>query len=161
MTILVLTRPDDGTAGGVVAELERRGVAVVRGDVGDFPLDGTMVASLAGHHEWSGSLSLAGQRVGLDEVRAIYYRRPTGFRLPDHLSPEHQRFAKAEARRGLGGLLLTLPVRWVSHPSRVADASSNRSSSSSLRNADCEYLAHCSPTMRRASGSSLSSCPGQ
>jgi glutathione synthase/RimK-type ligase-like ATP-grasp enzyme len=44
MTILVLTRPNDGTAGGVVSELERR------------------------------------------------------------------------------GLLLTLPVRWVSHPSRVADA---------------------------------------
>jgi MvdD pre-ATP grasp domain len=110
MTVLVLTRPDDGTAGGVVAELERRGVAVVRGDVGDFPLDVTMVASLAGHHGWSGSLSLSGQRVGLDDIQAIYYRRPTGFRLPDHL---------------------------------------------------CEYLARCSPTMQRASGSSLSSCPGQ
>ncbi|MGH3923598.1 MAG: MvdC/MvdD family ATP grasp protein, partial [Pseudonocardiaceae bacterium] len=122
MTVLVLTRPSDGTAGGVVTELERRGVAVVRADVGDFPLDVMLVASLAGHPEWRGSLSLAGKYVRLDEIRAIYYRRPTGFRLPDHLSPEHQRFAKAEARRGLGGLLLTLPVRWVSHPSRVADA---------------------------------------
>ncbi|MGH3720596.1 MAG: ATP-grasp ribosomal peptide maturase [Pseudonocardiaceae bacterium] len=122
MTILVLTRPNDGTAGGVVTELERRGVAVARADVGDFPLDAILVASLAGHHKWRGSLSLAGKCVHLDEIRAIYYRRPTGFRFPDHLSPEHQRFAKAEARRGLGGLLLTLPVRWVSHPSRVADA---------------------------------------
>ncbi|MGH3832969.1 MAG: ATP-grasp ribosomal peptide maturase [Pseudonocardiaceae bacterium] len=122
MTILVLTRPNDGTAGGVVAELERRGVAVVRADVGDFPLDVMLVASLAGHDEWRGSLSLAGKHLRLDEIQAIYYRRPTGFRLPDHLSPEQQRFAKAEARRGLGGLLLTLPVRWVSHPSRVADA---------------------------------------
>ncbi|MGH3826087.1 MAG: ATP-grasp ribosomal peptide maturase [Pseudonocardiaceae bacterium] len=122
MTILVLTRSNDGTAGGVVAELERRGVAVVRADVGDFPLDVMLVASLAGHHEWRGSLSLAGKHLRLDEIQAIYYRRPTGFRLPDHLSPEQQRFAKAEARRGLGGLLLTLPARWVSHPSRVADA---------------------------------------
>lgn len=122
MTILVLTRPNDGTAAGVVTELERRGVAVVRGDVGDFPLDVMMVASLTDHHEWRGSLSLAGQQVHLDEIRAIYYRRPTGFRLPEHLSPDHQRFAKAEARRGLGGLLLTLPARWVSHPSRIADA---------------------------------------
>lgn len=122
MTILVLTRPNDGTAGGVVTELERRRVAVVRADVGDFPLDIMLVASLADHHEWRGSLRLAEKYVSLDEIRAIYYRRPTGFRLPDHLSPEHQRFAKAEARRGLGGLLLTLPVRWVSHPSRVADA---------------------------------------
>ncbi|MGH3695446.1 MAG: ATP-grasp ribosomal peptide maturase [Pseudonocardiaceae bacterium] len=122
MTILVLTRPHDGTAGGVVAELERRGVVVVRADVGDFPLDVTLSASLAGHPEWRGSLTLAGKQVRLDEIQAIYYRRPTGFRLPDHLPPEHQRFAKAEARRGLGGLLLTLPARWVSHPSRVADA---------------------------------------
>jgi ATP-grasp ribosomal peptide maturase len=122
MTILVLTRPNDGTTDGVVAELQRRGVTAVRGDVGDFPLDITMVASLAEHHGWHGSLSIAGRSVRLDEIRAIYYRRPTGFRLPDHFSTEQQRFAKAEARRGLGGLLLTLPARWVSHPSRVADA---------------------------------------
>ncbi|MGH3821564.1 MAG: ATP-grasp ribosomal peptide maturase [Pseudonocardiaceae bacterium] len=122
MTILVLTRPNDGTADSVVTELGRRGVAVARADVGDFPLNVTLVASLAGHMEWRGYLNLAGNNVRLDEIRAIYYRRPTGFRLPDHLPPEHQQFAKAEARRGLGGLLLTLPVRWVSHPSRVADA---------------------------------------
>lgn len=122
MTVLVLTRPNDGTAGGVVAELERRGITVVRGDVGDFPIDAMITASLAGHQEWRGSLRIAGNSVPLSEIRSIYYRRPTGFRLPDHLSPEQQRFAKAEARRGLGGLLFTLPVRWVSHPSRVADA---------------------------------------
>lgn len=122
MTILVLTRTNDGTADGVVAELERRGATVVRGDIGDFPLEANLTASLADHQEWRGSLSIAGRSVNLDEIQAIYYRRPTGFRLPDHLSAEQKRFAKAEARRGLGGLLLALPVRWVSHPSRVADA---------------------------------------
>lgn len=122
MTILVLTRPNDETARGVVTELERRGATVVWGDVGDFPLDVTMAATLAGNDGWRGSLDLAGRSVPLDDIRAIYYRRPTSFRFPDHLSPEQQRFAAAEARRGLGGLLLTLPVRWVSHPSRVADA---------------------------------------
>ncbi len=122
MTILVLTRPNDGTADSVLAELQRRGATAVRDDVGDFPLDVTMVASLAEHHGWYGSLSIAGRPVRLDEIQAIYYRRPTGFRFPDHLSADQQRFAKAEARRGLGGLLLALPVRWVSHPSRVADA---------------------------------------
>lgn len=122
MTILVLTRPNDGTAGGVVAELERRGMAVVRCDVGEFPSNITMAAALAARQSWNGLLSIAGRSVSLDEIQAIYYRRPTGFQLPDHLSPEQQRFAKGEARRGLGGLLLALPVRWVSHPSRVADA---------------------------------------
>jgi hypothetical protein len=87
------SRPNDGTAGGVVTELERSGVAVVRADVGDFPLDVTLVASMGGHRERLGSLGLAGKHVRLDEIRAIYYRRPTGFRFPDHLSSEHQRFA--------------------------------------------------------------------
>lgn len=122
MTILVLTRPNDETARGVVTELEHRGATVVWADVGDFPLDMTMAATLAGDSEWCGSLDVAGRAVRLDDIQAIYYRRPTSFRLPDHLSQEQQRFAKAEARRGLGGLLLALPVRWVSHPSRVADA---------------------------------------
>lgn len=122
MTILVLTRPNDGTAEGVVTELQRRAVTVVRCDVGDFPSSITMAASLTDHQGWRGSLRIAGRTVPIDEIRAIYYRRPTGFRIPHHLSPEQQRFAKAEARRGLGGLLLTLPVRWVSHPSRIADA---------------------------------------
>lgn len=122
MVVLMLTRPNDGTASGVEAELKRRGITVVRGDVGDFPMDAKIVASIVDHAEWRGSLRVSGETVPLADIRAIYYRRPTGFRLPDHLSPEQQRFAKAEARRGLGGLLLTLPVRWVSHPSRVADA---------------------------------------
>ncbi len=161
MTILVLTRPNDGTAGGVVTELERRGITVVRCDVGDFPSSITMVASLTDHDEWRGSLNLAGQSVQLDQIQAIYYRRPTGFRLPDHLSPEQQRFAQAEARRGLGGLLLTLPVRWVSHPSRVADAESNPCSFSSPQPVGCGCHTRCSPTTRRRFGSSLNNWPGQ
>lgn len=72
MVILVLTRPNDGTADGVLAELQHRGATAVRGDVGDFPLDVTMVASLAEHHGWYGSLSIAGRSVRLDEIQAIY-----------------------------------------------------------------------------------------
>jgi len=123
MNVLVLTRPNDGTAGRVVAELERREVPVVRADVGDFPLEMTVTASLAGTSAgWLGSMKRGGRCLPLDEVQAIYYRRPTAFRFPDDLSPEQQRFARAEARRGMAGLLLSLPVRWLSHPSRVADA---------------------------------------
>jgi hypothetical protein len=104
MAVLVLTRPNDGTAGGVVAELERRGIAVVRGDVGDFPIEVRVAASMGDRQEWQGSLYIAGNPVSLSDIRAIYYRRPTGFRFPEHLSPEQQRFAKREARRGLGGI---------------------------------------------------------
>lgn len=86
MTILVLTRPNDGTTAGVVKELKHRGITGVRCDLGDFPLDMTMAASLAGSQEWSGTLTIAGRLVHLNEIRGIYYRRPTGFRLPAHLN---------------------------------------------------------------------------
>lgn len=105
-----------------MAELERRAVPVVRADVGDFPLEMTVTASLPGCGGWSGSLTLGNQSLCIGDIEAIYYRRPTGFRFPGHLSPGQQRFARAEARRGLAGLLLSLPVRWLSHPSRIADA---------------------------------------
>src|SRR5262249_11000063 len=118
MTVLVLTRPKDATAGSVVAELERRGVTVVRGDLGDFPIAAKVAASLGAKQEGSGSFRISGKSVLLSEIRAIYYRRPTGFRFPGYLSPDQRRFARKEARKGLGGLLLSLPVRWVSHPSR-------------------------------------------
>jgi hypothetical protein len=149
MTVLVLTRPNDGTVDNVVAQLRQRDVTVVRGDVGDFPIAAKIIAFLADQPEWRGTLRIAGVSVPLSEIRAIYYRRPTGFRLPDHLSREQQRFAKAEARRGLVGLLLTLPVRWVSHPSRVADAEFKPLQLQLAASVVCGYPAHSSPMMRR------------
>jgi hypothetical protein len=82
----------------------------------------TVTASLTSTGRWCGSMTHGDRCLPLDEIRAIYYRRPTGFRFPDDLSAEQRRFAGAEARRGLAGLLLSLPVKWLSHPSRVADA---------------------------------------
>lgn len=80
MTILVLTRPNDGTAGGVTAELERRGVIVTRCDVGDFPSSITMAASLADHQSWFGSLTVAGEVCG--PRRNSSHLLPTTDRIP-------------------------------------------------------------------------------
>ncbi|MGH3568583.1 MAG: ATP-grasp ribosomal peptide maturase [Pseudonocardia sp.] len=123
MTVLVLTRSTDATASQVARELERRRVSVLRADVGEFPLEMTMTADTTPRGDWRGVITLSsGESVQLDEIDAIYYRRPTRFRLPADLPADQQRFARAEARRALAGLLLALPVRWLSHPSRVADA---------------------------------------
>ncbi|WP_245805021.1 hypothetical protein [Amycolatopsis australiensis] len=60
--------------------------------------------------------------VDLGDIRSVYVRRPTMFKFPDSMTDAEQRFAGREARRGLGGLLLSLPCSWVNHPSRAADA---------------------------------------
>ncbi|MGH3770309.1 MAG: MvdC/MvdD family ATP grasp protein [Pseudonocardiaceae bacterium] len=122
-TTLILTAADDTTADLVADALTVRGGKTARIDVGDFPVGMSVTGSISADGVWRGELvATDGAALDLESVGAVYYRRPTRFRLPAHLSPADRRFAEAEAHRGLGGLLAALPARWVSHPARIADA---------------------------------------
>ncbi len=120
--ILVLTSGNDRTADRIVAELGRRGEAVNRFDVADFPRRITVNAELQDEFGWHGWVRTENGQIPLGQVKSIYYRRPTSFIFPDDVVGSDLAFAAAEARRGFGGLLFSLPTRWVNHPGRVADA---------------------------------------
>lgn len=120
--ILVLTNGKDRTADRVVAELGRRAEAVTRFDLADFPCRVTINAELLGKCGWRGWVKTEDGQVSLDQVKSIYYRRPTSFIFPDDVVGSDLAFAAAEARRGFGGLFFSLPTRWVNHSGRVADA---------------------------------------
>jgi ATP-grasp ribosomal peptide maturase len=119
-SVLVLTEPGDATADLVVKELNHRGVRVFRVDTGDFPLSLRVSAWFDG--AWRGEIHGADGSVDLGDIRAVYVRRPTRFIFPPSMTDAEQRFAAREARRGIGGLLMSLPCSWVNHPSREADA---------------------------------------
>ncbi|GHC89437.1 ATP-grasp ribosomal peptide maturase [Streptomyces flavofungini] len=123
-SVLILTDETDITAGRVAAELAVRGVPLVRVDPADFPTRLSMSAQIATGATWSGALTdLAEGRTAIDlaAVGAVYYRRPTQFRLPDGMNRAEQAFAYGEARRGFGGVLGALDsARWVND--RVAAA---------------------------------------
>ncbi len=119
-TVLVLTEPGDTTADLVAGELDRRDVPVFRADTADFPLSLQVSAQFDGG--WRGEICGRDGSVDLRDIRSVYVRRPTEFVLPASMPDAEQRFATREARRGLGGLLLSLPCTWVNHPSRAADA---------------------------------------
>jgi len=119
-TVLVLTESSDATADLVVKELERRSVQVFRTDTGDFPLSVQVSAWFDG--SWRGEIRGPDGSVDLRDIRSVYVRRPTAFALPPSMTDAEQRFAAREARRGIGGLLMSLPCSWVNHPSRAADA---------------------------------------
>ncbi|MGH3900211.1 MAG: MvdC/MvdD family ATP grasp protein [Pseudonocardiaceae bacterium] len=122
-TTLIVTADDDSTADLVNDALAVQGGKAVRIDVGDFPISLSVTGTIGDDGIWCGEVvATDGTVLDLGTIDAVYYRRPTRFRLPDHLSPADRRFAEAEAHRGLGGLLTTLPARWVSHPARIADA---------------------------------------
>ena len=123
MTVLVLAERTDATADLVVRALNDRGVVVFRCDAAEFPTTLTLAGCLdAGDGRWRGRLRTAHRQVALEDITGVYFRRPTQFQLPEGMTKAERRFAAAEARMGLGGVLLSLPCRWVNHPSRNADA---------------------------------------
>ncbi len=119
--VLVITAPDDSTADAVEIELTKRACSVVRFDTGDFPTRIRM-AVRNDSTRWRGQLVIGSDVVDLDAVKAVYYRRPSRFVLPEGLSAGDAAFAITEARLGFGGPFSSLPVLWVNHPAKVAMA---------------------------------------
>ncbi|MFY1595562.1 ATP-grasp ribosomal peptide maturase [Micromonospora sp. WMMD737] len=122
MTILVITEPHDATADLVISELNQRGARVHRVDTADFPSALAVAAPFGGHGQRPGTLTDLNRETRLDDITAVYYRRPGPFRFPTTLDPYERRWAAQEARIGFGGLLTALPARWVNHPHAMAAA---------------------------------------
>lgn len=122
-TVLVATEANDITADMVIAHLNRRGTPVARFDPADIGADltvsarfGTCPASEAGQ------LRTASRTVRLDQVCSVYWRRPV-WPTFDFLPQADARFASAQVRYGLGGVLYSLrSCLWANHPLRNAAA---------------------------------------
>ncbi|WP_112273541.1 ATP-grasp ribosomal peptide maturase [Lentzea terrae] len=122
MTVLILAPELDITADRMVKVLEGREVPVARVDTAWFPQRASIDAELR-NGQWMGTLSAGGRVIALEELRSIWYRSPGAFALPAELSPTERHWAMTETKLGLGGVLTSLPIPWINHPSRNADAS--------------------------------------
>jgi MvdD pre-ATP grasp domain len=78
-----------------------------RFDTADVPQRLGLRAEL-GTTSWHGELVTAEDRVDLDEVGAVYVRRPRAFEPPAHLSAIEQWHSAIECRYALGGILASL-----------------------------------------------------
>lgn len=117
--VLVVTEPDDITANMVIAELNRRRVPVVRFNPADIG-DALRVSARFGTGPAvpAGEVRTPSRVAALEGVRAVYWRRPV---WPDfrQLAKPDARFAAAQVRYGLGGILYALSeCRYVNHPLR-------------------------------------------
>ncbi|MGH3611514.1 MAG: ATP-grasp ribosomal peptide maturase [Pseudonocardia sp.] len=119
--VLVIADASDATSDAVCAVLAERGVEVFRFDTAEFPARLQLDARLEGAW-WSGDLVRGEERLDLARVRSAYVRRPRPFEVPAHLTAAERWHAATESRYGLGGVLTSLPVRYLNHPSRAADA---------------------------------------
>jgi len=121
VTVLILATERDISADRMVRALADRDVPVFRADLSWFPQQLTIDAELRGGR-WAGRMATAYRTVALEDLRSIWYRSPSAFRFPTAMSGTEHRHAQHEAELGVGGVLGALPVRWVNHPSRHADA---------------------------------------
>ncbi|GAA3136940.1 ATP-grasp ribosomal peptide maturase [Kribbella aluminosa] len=120
--VLVVTHLDDVTADLVVAQLHDRAVPVVRLDPADCPDEMGMDAYLDGSG-LTGTVTTSSRELRLDQVRAVYWRRPSPWRAAAGLEGESAEWALEQTRWGLGGVLASLPgALYVNHPWRIRDA---------------------------------------
>ncbi|GGO81072.1 ATP-grasp ribosomal peptide maturase [Nonomuraea cavernae] len=120
--VMVITSAEDITANLVIEALIERDVRVARVDpaeIGDALSFGARMG--AGREKWAGRLRTPSRDIELDDVRAVYYRRPTPFSARfAHLPVREAEFAAVEARHGLGGLLEDLyGAAYVNHPAAI------------------------------------------
>ncbi|MFD5412791.1 ATP-grasp ribosomal peptide maturase [Streptomyces nojiriensis] len=123
-TVLVATEAMDVTADMVISELNRRGVPVVRFNPADIG-EGLTVSARFGTcpvTPVAGQARTPSRTADLDSVRSVYWRRPVWPQF-EHLDDADRRFAAAQTRYGLGGVLYALdgPL-WVNQPLREAAA---------------------------------------
>ncbi|MCO6009331.1 ATP-grasp ribosomal peptide maturase [Actinoallomurus purpureus] len=122
--VLVLTALEDVTADMVITALNELGAPVARvdpADLGNGLLFGARIG--AGPSAWRGRLRTPSREIELEEVAAVYYRRPTPYATRfAHLPAQQRDFAAAEARHGLGGIVNNLTALYVNHPAAVTRA---------------------------------------
>ncbi|MFI2431322.1 ATP-grasp ribosomal peptide maturase [Streptomyces sp. NPDC018693] len=121
-TVLVIAARDDWPTDRVVKALTDGGAEVFRMDTAEFPQELTFAGRIDARQGWFGGLATAHRAVNLADVSAVYYRTPNAFNLPAAMSGPERRFAAAQARSGLGGIISALDCRWVSHPAAMSRA---------------------------------------
>lgn len=113
--VLVLTAPVDPTADMVLLHLARAGVASARFDTAHFPTELSLSARLGPADSWRVSIG----DTCLDDVSAVYYRRPGRFVFNRAVPSDAIGWCEGQARYGFWGVLESLPALWINHPTRV------------------------------------------
>jgi glutathione synthase/RimK-type ligase-like ATP-grasp enzyme len=122
--ILVISAPEDPHAQAVLAELGRLGRPARLLNLADFPMNMSLSARFDNNGAHHFALGFAGgERLPLETVTAVWWRRPQPFGLPAALSePAHRQFAASEASTAFQGTWLSTEALWINDPVRDAAA---------------------------------------
>ncbi|MCX4824262.1 ATP-grasp ribosomal peptide maturase [Streptomyces sp. NBC_01142] len=116
--VLIVAEQLDAAADMVVDQLNQRDIPVIRFDAAVFPQQLTLTA---GHGStelgWTGVLDDGHRTARLEDVRAVYWRRPGRSAIADTVPEPYATWAQNQADAALLNLLAALPgVRWINNP---------------------------------------------
>ncbi|MCX5443786.1 MULTISPECIES: ATP-grasp ribosomal peptide maturase [unclassified Streptomyces] len=116
--VLVVAEQLDASADMVVDQLNQRDVPVIRFDAAAFPQQLTLTAAHADREAgWSGILDDGRRTARLEDVRAIYWRRPGRPLIADSVPEPYRTWAQNQADAALLNVLAALPgVPWINNP---------------------------------------------
>ncbi|MFE6097993.1 ATP-grasp ribosomal peptide maturase [Streptomyces massasporeus] len=118
--VLVVAERLDPSADMVVDQLNQRDVPVIRFDATEFPQQLTLTAGHAPTEPgWTGSLDDGRRTVRLEDVRAVYWRRPGRPVIADAVPEPYATWAQNQADCALLNVVAALPgARWINNPHR-------------------------------------------
>jgi glutathione synthase/RimK-type ligase-like ATP-grasp enzyme len=123
MTVLIVSSLEDPHARAVIAALAERGARVELLDLADYPGKLTLTLAFEGRRRRFQLRRPGDGRFDLDDVRAVWWRRPRAFTLPETLrDPVHRRLALSEASTAFQGLYEAMDALWINRPTLDAAA---------------------------------------
>ncbi len=120
--VLVLTNSCDIVADKVIQLMRDRGGSVARFDPADMPLRSTLTMQLGAKTVPPYLFRDYGPGIELDQVKSVWYRRPSTFILPRYSTEHAARFAASELAMALGGALRSLYCFWMNSPGAIVEA---------------------------------------
>lgn len=123
--ILVISYPGEEHTDSVVSCLDRLGREVVRLDMAEFPSSTPLAWRWSDGVEPSFQIRPTGEGVELSRAKVGWWRRVRPFSVdPLLVAGEMRAFAESETSQAIGGMLDSLPCRWVNP--RAADEAAHR-----------------------------------
>lgn len=123
--IVIVTQLDDPHTDAMILTLREMGHAPIRLNTDDIPQHTSLSMYLGSDASaWEGGIKIHtnDRLIDIDDIRSIWWRRPSEFALPEQLSEQEREFAKLEIEHTLRSLWASLDCYWVSYPAHIRQA---------------------------------------
>lgn len=115
--VVIVSDRGDAHVDAVRTGLRRLGAQHALLDLAALPCRGCVTIGHTGDSGLEGAVAAVdGPAIRMQEVSAVWWRRPRPYELDPGLSPPHAAFAFAQLHEAMAGLWSGLDVRWVNQP---------------------------------------------